>query len=274
MRHARWLWFLLLGWLIFAAVMVAQLPAPPARGAGLVTHAYAIPALRPLALQSILKHEGGFANHPSDPGGRTLHGITQARYDIHRDAQNLPRRQITPSLARDKLWPVERAAIYDRYYFAPCRFDLLPAGLDYVLVDYCVNSGPGRGGRVIRAAVVVADARARAPDAGGPPLPDMHTVMETMRTSTIDTPILDAANRIGARRLMPLLCTERRNFVRRLATYRVFGPGWERRITEVCSLGIAMMGGRRASGLFAQLAPAPGKAFETGEEEEQQELGP
>lgn len=228
------------------------------------TAAAAIPALRPLALQSVLKHEGGFANHPSDPGGRTLHGITQARYDIYRDQNNLPRRQITPALARDKAWPAERAAIYDRYYFSPCRFDLLPAGLDYVLVDYCINSGPGRGGRSLRAAVVVAEH----------PIPDIHTVMETMRTSTIDQPILDAANRLGARALMGIVCAERRAFVRRLGTYRVFGPGWERRITEVCSLGIAMMNGRRASGLFASIVPAPGKAFETGEEEEQQELGP
>ena len=33
------------------------------------------------SLDMILHHEGGYVNHPSDPGGRTNLGVTQAVYE-------------------------------------------------------------------------------------------------------------------------------------------------------------------------------------------------
>ena len=32
-------------------------------------------------LRMLLKHEGGFVNHPKDPGGMTNLGVTKAVYD-------------------------------------------------------------------------------------------------------------------------------------------------------------------------------------------------
>jgi len=29
------------------------------------------------ALEMLLKHEGGYVNHPRDPGGETNHGVTR-----------------------------------------------------------------------------------------------------------------------------------------------------------------------------------------------------
>ena len=38
----------------------------------------------PQSLQLVLAHEGGFVNHPKDPGGATNKGITQKVYDTYR----------------------------------------------------------------------------------------------------------------------------------------------------------------------------------------------
>src|SRR5690554_607615 len=36
------------------------------------------------------KWEGGYSNHPSDPGGSTMYGITQATYTAWLNSQGLP----------------------------------------------------------------------------------------------------------------------------------------------------------------------------------------
>ncbi|MFC0282395.1 glycosyl hydrolase 108 family protein [Camelimonas abortus] len=36
------------------------------------------------ALSAVLKHEGGYVNHPADPGGATNRGVTQRVYDAER----------------------------------------------------------------------------------------------------------------------------------------------------------------------------------------------
>jgi lysozyme family protein len=35
-------------------------------------------------LKVVLRNEGGFSNHPSDPGKATMHGVTQTVYDAYR----------------------------------------------------------------------------------------------------------------------------------------------------------------------------------------------
>src|SRR3954447_20124487 len=93
----------------------------------------------PEAISRVLKSEGGYVNHPSDPGGETNYGITiaVARANGYRG----PMRAL----------PVEEARrIYRLKYANPVRFDDDPAGLDYTLFDYAVNSGVGRANKVAR----------------------------------------------------------------------------------------------------------------------------
>src|SRR6185312_9138273 len=95
------------------------------------------------ALRRVLAHEGGYSNHPDDPGGPTNFGITLADY----------RKYVKPdaTAADVRAMRVEEArAIYRRRYWDAQACDDLPAGVDYALFDYGVNSGIGRSGKVLR----------------------------------------------------------------------------------------------------------------------------
>ena len=102
------------------------------------------------ALKRVLVHEGGYSNHPSDPGGPTNWGIT-----IH-DARAYWKRDATAADVRNM--PVEVAKdIYRSKYWDAMRCDELPAGVDYAVFDYGVNSGIGRAGKVLRRLVALSD---------------------------------------------------------------------------------------------------------------------
>ena len=40
------------------------------------------------SLEAVLEHEGGYVDHPEDPGGRTNMGITQAVYERYLGISN------------------------------------------------------------------------------------------------------------------------------------------------------------------------------------------
>ena len=101
------------------------------------------------ALARLLAHEGGYTNHPSDPGGPTNYGITIHDYRKYVNAN--------ATAADIRSMPVETAKrIYRQKYWNAQRCDELTAGVDYATFDYGVNSGIGRSGKVLRR-------RARAP---------------------------------------------------------------------------------------------------------------
>ncbi|MBN8965586.1 MAG: secretion activator protein, partial [Rhizobiales bacterium] len=91
----------------------------------------------PRALARVLAHEGGYSNHPDDPGGPTNFGITIADYRRYVKAD--------ATAADIKAMRVEEAeTIYRAAYWDAMRCDDLAAGLDYAVFDYGVNSGIGR----------------------------------------------------------------------------------------------------------------------------------
>jgi len=85
-------------------------------------------------IDSLIEREGGFANHPSDRGGPTNFGITEAVARAHGYSgamRNLPRS--------------EAAAIYKRLYWLRPRFDQVARRSEAVaseLFDSGVNMGP------------------------------------------------------------------------------------------------------------------------------------
>lgn len=89
------------------------------------------------ALQFTLKWEGGFTNHPKDPGGPTNFGVIQTRYDQYRDSKGLKRQSVK------FITKAEYTEIYDKYYWDPVRAQWLQGPLGLALFDTAVNMGVG-----------------------------------------------------------------------------------------------------------------------------------
>ena len=87
------------------------------------------------ALSFVLLWEGGYVNHPADPGGETNYGISKRSYpDI--DIKNLTR--------------FKAAEIYRRDYWNKAGCDDLPPALAVCVFDFAVNSGVYRAKSLLR----------------------------------------------------------------------------------------------------------------------------
>ncbi|TIW11303.1 MAG: N-acetylmuramidase [Mesorhizobium sp.] len=166
------------------------------------------------ALARVLAHEGGYVNHPADPGGPTNKGITQRVYDAYRRGKGLGTRSV------QQISNQEIADIYDRQYWDAVKGDELPAGIDYVLFDGAVNSGPKQS--------ILWLQRALGPLYKG-------RVDGTMGLTTIAA--VNAVNDLDA--LVDRICDQRLAFMRRLRTWKTFGRGWSARVAEVRAIGHA-----------------------------------
>jgi hypothetical protein len=101
------------------------------------------------SLAFVLKYEGGYVNHPADPGGPTNLGVTQQTLSnyLGRPASIEEVKALTPG----KVGP-----IYKKRYWDAVRGNDLPAGLDLVVFDFAVNSGPARATKALQKLVGVA----------------------------------------------------------------------------------------------------------------------
>ena len=155
------------------------------------------------ALARLLVHEGGNDDDPRDPGGRTSRGILQREWDVWRRSH--------PGLPAD-VWraPQDQVeAVYRQNYWDALRCDDLPAGVDYAVFDYGVNSGIGRAAKVLQRLVATAVDGEVGPDT------------------------VAAAKRAKAAALIEAICDERLAFLQGLRTWPTFGKGWSRRVREV-----------------------------------------
>lgn len=160
-------------------------------------------------LPEILKHEGGWADHPSDPGGATMKGITIGVYAQWKG------RKVTKAELR-AISDAEVAAIYRRNYWDKVRGDDLPSGLDLVAFDAAVNSGPARGAKWLQLAVGVSDDGKIGPET-------IAAARKTYAPAAIE-------RAIGFRLA----------FLKRLKTWPTFGRGWQRRVDDVKATALQM----------------------------------
>lgn len=156
-----------------------------------------------------LKYEGGYSDHPKDPGGATNMGITIGRLSEVRG------HQVTKAEVK-ALTKAEAQAIYDRYYWRPIRGDDLNYGVDLVVFDFGVNSGPARAARYLQAVV-----GAKQDGRIGP---------ATVRT----------ANTADGKAVIQKLCARRLSFLRGLAIWNTFKRGWSSRVADVEARAVAM----------------------------------
>lgn len=90
------------------------------------------------------KWEGGWSDHPADPGGKTMYGVTQATFDAWRDLIGKRRASVRTLTRR------EAEEIYYRNYWRPVGGETLDHGVDGATYDYGVNSGPARALKALK----------------------------------------------------------------------------------------------------------------------------
>lgn len=163
-----------------------------------------------VCLPLILKHEGGYVDHPKDPGGATNKGITQKTYDSWRDRKGQPRQSVR-SITSDEV-----AAIYRRDYWDAIKGDDLPAGIDYCVFDFAVNSGIDRASRYLQSAV------------GSP------------SDGKIGPATIAAAKSRDAKAVIETICDNRMAFLRGLNHWPTFGKGWTSRVNDVRDRALEM----------------------------------
>lgn len=87
------------------------------------------------ALTRVLRYEGGYSDHPDDPGGATNQGITQRTYDAWRDRHGVERQSVK------HITPQEVEGIYHANYWLKAGCDQLPPAVAAATFDAAVHSG-------------------------------------------------------------------------------------------------------------------------------------
>lgn len=153
------------------------------------------------SLKKVLEHEGGFVNHPQDPGGMTNLGVTKRVWEewVGHPVDEKEMRSLTP----EKIGPM-----YKKRYWDAIQGDELPAGVDYVVFDFAVNGGPGRATKILQSAI------GAAPDGKIGPL------------------TMAALRKANPQEVITNFTVEREKFYKSLPTFATFGKGWLRRTDE------------------------------------------
>jgi len=150
----------------------------------------------------VLKHEGGFVNHPKDPGGMTNLGVTRTNWELYldHDVTEADMRALTPEMVKP---------FYKKNYWDKIRGDELPSGVDYAAYDLAVNSGTGRAAKYLQQIAGV----------------------------TVDGVIgprsMEAIKKCDAEDVVDEVCNMRMDFLKNLGTFETFGKGWTVRVNDV-----------------------------------------
>jgi len=161
-------------------------------------------------LETILHHEGGYVNHPKDPGGETNLGVTKRVWEEWGGTKDMK-----------DLTPEDVAPLYKKNYWDRVKGDDLPSGLDLAVFDWAVNSGTGRAAKKLQSMIgTVADGGI------GP------------NTLRILGEYIEAEG--GVENVIRNYQAVRQEFYESLSTFETFGKGWTRRNEETAELALEM----------------------------------
>ena len=150
------------------------------------------------SLKMILQHEGGYVNHPRDPGGETNLGVTKRVYvegGGTKDMRDLTQEDVAP--------------IYEKNYWGRAKCDHLPSGLDLAVFDWAVNSGVGRAAKKLQTMI------GTEADGGSGP--------NTLKT------LDEYIEHHGIEETLRNYKAIRQKFYESLSTFDTFGKGWTKR---------------------------------------------
>lgn len=145
-------------------------------------------------IERVLEAEGGYVNHPNDPGGETNWGISKRSY---------------PNVDIKRLTREQAIEIYRRDFWNRVQGNELPPALAFQALDAAINSGIGNAVRFLQRAVGVADDGIIGP-------------ITLARVRSYDEWDVTA-----------LYIAERLEFMTKLNTWATFGKGWSRRIAKL-----------------------------------------
>ena len=159
----------------------------------------------------LLAHEGGFVNHPEDPGGATNLGVTK------RVMQQFLGRAVSMGEMK-ALTPEDVKPVYKKLYADKVRFDDLPSGLDWAVLDWAVNSGTGRAAKALQ------------------------KIVGAKQDGAIGPKTLQAVANFDAGETIEKLHSSRQKFYEGLTHFKTFGKGWTRRNEETKKRNVIMVG--------------------------------
>lgn len=142
-------------------------------------------------------HEGGYVNHPNDPGGETIWGITiaTARANGYTGPMRYMKREQAKEIYRKAYWQRAKCAQYN-------------SAIGFQMFDAAVNHGIGNAIRILQRAVGVAD------------------------DGLVGQITLAAINEKSLDDVLVLFNAERLEFYAKLKTFHTFGRGWTRRVAS------------------------------------------
>jgi len=157
-------------------------------------------------LKMLLHHEGGYVNHPKDPGGETNLGVTKRVYEKWggtKDMKDLTVEDVAP--------------IYKKEYWDKCRCDDLESGVDWAVFDWAVNSGTGRASKAIQ------------------------KICGAAQDGAIGPKTLALINKQNTEYVVEEFGKIRQDFYESLKTFDTFGKGWTRRNKETTAKALEMI---------------------------------
>ena len=161
-------------------------------------------------LELILHHEGGYVNHPKDPGGETNLGVTKRVYEEWGGTKDMV-----------DLTVEDVAPIYEKNYWGRTKCDDLPSGLDLCVFDFAVNAGPGRAAKYLQSMI------GTTVDGGIGP--------NTLRA------VGNYVEEVGLQSAIENYQANRQRYYEKLSTFETFGRGWTRRVSETTEEAIALI---------------------------------
>jgi len=159
----------------------------------------------------VLAHEGGYSDHPRDPGGATRFGITQTTLAQWRG------RPVSKADVR-RLGADEAREIYYANYWNALNCDALPPGVDLTVFDFGVNAGTGRAAR------------------------HLQRIVASHADGVVGPATIEAVEGFDAAGLIRRFSAERLDYYRGLAGWNSFARGWTRRTRAVERAALAMLG--------------------------------